>query len=205
MEENFVTRGFQGKPRKNENADRIPPGQHETKDFPVLSAGPTPKVDLNRWTLKLSGLVEEEKDIDWKSFTELPAEKFVVDIHCVTQWTKLDTEWKGVSVDTLLGMVSLKPEAKYIMAKCYGGYTTNVPIEDVKGGKAFIGYYYGGYPLTPEHGGPARLVVPHLYFWKSAKWVNELYFMSEDQAGFWEEIGYHMYGDPWKEQRYNDQ
>jgi len=127
---------------------------------------------------------------------------FVVDIHCVTKWSKLDTHWQGVSIDTLLEHVKLAPEAHYVMAHCDGGYTTNLPLRDLTGGRAFVATRYGGEPLAPEHGGPARLVVPHLYFWKSAKWIRSLEFMAHDRRGFWESLGYHNYGDPWKEQRY---
>ncbi|MEO1415364.1 MAG: sulfite oxidase-like oxidoreductase [Bacteroidota bacterium] len=204
MEEPFVTRGFSGKRRNPDKADRIPPGQYETHDFPVLSAGPTPKVRLDRWELKLEGLVEEPVTLSWEDFMECPAQTYKVDIHCVTKWSKLDTLWEGVSVDDLLSQVRLKPEAKYALIFCYGGYTTNLPLEDLCDNKAFMAYRYGGFPLAPEHGGPVRLVVPHLYFWKSAKWVQGIRFLSEDEAGFWERAGYHMYGDPWKEERYRE-
>lgn len=202
MEEPFVSRGFKGKRRKEGFEDRTPPGQHIVDDFPVLSAGPTPKIDLSKWEMKLEGLVENPISYSWKEFLALPAENFKNDIHCVTTWSKLDTKWRGVSIDTLLEGVSLLAEAQFVMVFCYGGYTTNLPIKDLTDGKAFIAYQYDGFPLTPEHGGPARLVVPHLYFWKSAKWIQGLHFMKEDKAGFWEELGYHMYGDPWEEQRY---
>lgn len=202
MEKPFISRGFKGKRRSAEFDDRRPPGQHIVEDFPVLSAGPTPKIDLSNWVFKLEGLVKEPLSFSWTEFKSLPSQTFTKDIHCVTTWSKLDTKWRGISLDTILAQVSLLPEAQYVMAFCYGGYTTNIPLEDLKNGKAFIAYEYDGYPLTPEHGGPARLVIPHLYFWKSAKWIQGLHFMKEDHAGFWEEIGYHMYGDPWKEQRY---
>ncbi len=198
----FISRGFKGKNRKPEHADRTPPGQHIIDDFPVLSAGPTPTIDLNRWEFKIEGLVKESKSWNWSAFKQLPAQKYVKDIHCVTTWSKLDTEWRGVAIDTLLASVEILPEAKFVMAYSYGGYTTNLPLKDVIDSKAFIAYEYAGFPLTPEHGGPARLVVPHLYFWKSAKWIQGLRLMKEDRAGFWEELGYHMYGDPWQEERY---
>ena len=138
----------------------------------------------------------------WEQFNALPQQSFTKDIHCVTKWSKLDTHWEGVSVDTLLEHVTSKPEARYVMAYSYGGYTTNIPLDDVRDGKAFVALRFDGQPLTPEHGGPARLVVPHLYFWKSAKWVRGLRFMAENEPGFWEQNGYSLHGHPWIEQRY---
>jgi DMSO/TMAO reductase YedYZ molybdopterin-dependent catalytic subunit len=140
----------------------------------------------------------------WGEFQSLAREAITTDIHCVTKWSKFGTRWEGVSVDALLTEAAkhgIEP-AGYVMAVCDGGYTTNVPLGDLTGGKAMVAYIYDGAPLEPEHGGPARLLVPHLYFWKSAKWVRELRFMERDEAGFWESLGYHMYGDPWREQRY---
>ncbi|MEL6193521.1 MAG: sulfite oxidase-like oxidoreductase [Bacteroidota bacterium] len=203
MEEPHITRGFKGK-RRNTKGKALPPGQHEAHDFPVLSAGPTPKIPLTKWELVVDGLVSTPYTLSWEAFQALPARGFTVDIHCVTTWSKFDTQWRGISLQTLIDKAGIQAEAKFVMAHCYGGYTTNLPLEDLLDDKAFIGYEYGGFPLTPEHGGPARLVVPHLYFWKSAKWVQRLEFMAEDKAGFWESIGYHHYGDPWKEQRYED-
>ncbi|MBW3130777.1 sulfite oxidase-like oxidoreductase [Hymenobacter profundi] len=201
MAPTFFNQGFQ---RKRPSNHKLPPGQYETQDFPVLSAGPTPRIALEKWTFMLEGLVEEPKKWSWQEFNALPQQDFNPDIHCVTQWSKFDTKWRGVSLDTLLEHVQLRPEARYVMATSYGGYTTNLPLADLREGKAFIGLTYDGQPLTPEHGGPARLVVPHLYFWKSAKWITSLRFMTEDEPGFWERAGYSMYGDPWKAQRYAD-
>jgi DMSO/TMAO reductase YedYZ molybdopterin-dependent catalytic subunit len=196
----FVSRGFQGRRRSEVDAARIPPGQYATDDFPVLSAGPTPHVALDMWTFSvLTGT--EGKSWTWKEFLELPTESITADIHCVTRWSKLDTVWRGVSVDTLLDEV--ESDAAYVLAFCDGDYTTNLPLEDVTGGKAWVAFEYDGEPLDPEHGGPARLLVPHLYFWKSAKWVRGLKLLEEDEPGFWETYGYHMYGDPWREQRYS--
>jgi len=144
--------------------------------------------------------VDEPRTWTWEELQALPAEDVTVDIHCVTKWSKLDTTWKGVSVDTLLK--DIPTTAGFVMAQSYGGYTTNLPLADVTGGKAWIAYAFGGEPLAPEHGGPARLLVPHLYFWKSAKWVRGLELRDEDEPGFWEGYGYHNYGDPWREQRY---
>src|SRR5436305_1206677 len=204
MPEAFVTRGFTGRPRATTGAkDRIPPGQHLVTDFPVLSAGPTPRIDTNTWQLEIAGLVRTPAKLTWQQFIALGSEEFTKDISCVTTWTKLDTKWRGVSVDTLLGLVELDPKAHALVAECYGGYTTNLLLTDALNGQAFVGYEYDGKPLAPDHGGPARLVVPHLYFWKSAKWVRALRIVAEDRPGFWESNGYHIRGDPWKEQRYS--
>jgi len=202
MASGLVSRGFFGKRRQTEEGDRVPPGQYVTPDFPVLSAGPTPHTPLDAWTFRIDGLVREPVEWSWKAFLGLPAQKFTADIHCVTKWSKLDTQWGGASVDTLLEAVDLDPNAKHALVICDGGYTTNLPLADLVNGQAFIAYQYNGTPLAPEHGGPARLVVPHLYFWKSAKWVRGIRFLEKDQAGFWESLGYHNRGDPWKEQRY---
>jgi DMSO/TMAO reductase YedYZ molybdopterin-dependent catalytic subunit len=197
----FVSRGFQGR-RRDPDADpgRVPPGQYVTEDFPVLSAGPTPHTPLDEWTFSVVA-GDEKTSWSWEEFQALPSEEVTVDIHCVTRWSKLDTTWEGVSVDTLLEASG--QEAPYVLAFCDGGYTTNLPTEDVTGGKAWVAYGYDGEPLDPEHGGPARLLVPHLYFWKSAKWVRGLALREDDEPGFWETYGYHMYGDPWREQRYS--
>ena len=166
----------------------------------MLSAGPTPRTPLEEWTFAIDGAVDESASWTWEEFLALPSETVTVDIHCVTKWSKLDTSWEGVSVDTLLE--GIDTTAEYVVAFCDGGYTTNVPLEDVTGGKAWVALGYDGEPLDPEHGGPARLLVPHLYFWKSAKWVRGLVMMPDDEPGFWEQNGYHIHGDPWKEERY---
>jgi DMSO/TMAO reductase YedYZ molybdopterin-dependent catalytic subunit len=196
----FISRGFRGRPKVEAEAGRIPPGQYVTRDFPVLSAGPTPDIPLDQWRFTISGQVDKALAWTWPELMALPAEDVTVDIHCVTKWTKLDTPWKGVSVDTLLKDVPTA--AEFVMAHSYGGYTTNLPLEDVTGGKAWVAYAFDDEPLEPEHGGPARLLVPHLYFWKSAKWVSGLELRDEDEPGFWEGYGYNNYGDPWREQRY---
>jgi DMSO/TMAO reductase YedYZ molybdopterin-dependent catalytic subunit len=196
----FISRGFRGRPKVDAEPGRIPPGQYVTGDFPVLSAGPTPDIPLDGWRFTIGGQVDEPRTWTWQEFLALPSEDVTVDIHCVTKWSKLDTAWKGVSVDTLLKDVPTA--AEFVMARSYGGYTTNLPLEDVTGGKAWVAYEFGGEPLEAEHGGPARLLVPHLYFWKSAKWVSGLDLRDEDEPGFWEGYGYHNYGDPWREQRY---
>jgi DMSO/TMAO reductase YedYZ molybdopterin-dependent catalytic subunit len=202
MPERFVSRGFIGKRRQPENLGRLPPGQYVAPDFPVLSAGPTPRVSLADWSLSVEGLVNRPVRWTWQEFTSLPAQTFTVDIHCVTKWSKLDTVWKGVSLDTLFEAVELDREAAFVMAHSYGGYSSNVPLSEVVSGQAFVGYEYDGRPLAPEHGGPARLVVPHLYFWKSAKWLRSLELIQRDKPGFWESLGYNIHGDPWKEERY---
>jgi DMSO/TMAO reductase YedYZ molybdopterin-dependent catalytic subunit len=189
-----------GRRRPVDDPSRVPPGQYVTEDFPVLSAGPTPHTPLEQWTFEISGEVDRPVSWSWDDFLTLPSETPTVDIHCVTKWSKLDTGWKGVSVDTLLDRVAT--EAEYVTAFCDGGYTTNVRLEDVTDGKAWVAYEFGGEPLEPEHGGPARLLVPHLYFWKSAKWVRGLRLTPTDDPGFWENYGYHNHGDPWLEQRY---
>jgi DMSO/TMAO reductase YedYZ molybdopterin-dependent catalytic subunit len=194
-----ITRGFLGR-RPDVDPSRIPPGQYFERGFPVLSAGPTPRPDLATWSFTIDGAVGRSASWSWDDFMALPKETFTVDIHCVTKWSKLDTAWGGVSLDTLLDGV--ETQAEYVTAWSEGGYTTNVPLADLRGGRAWVAYEYDGAPLEPEHGGPARLLVPHLYFWKSAKWVRGLTLTVQDQPGFWEQNGYHNYGDPWREQRY---
>jgi DMSO/TMAO reductase YedYZ molybdopterin-dependent catalytic subunit len=194
-----ISRGFRGR-RTEVDPSRVPPGQYVVNDFPVLSAGPTPHTPLDEWSFTVHGAVDEATSWSWEEFVALPTETFTVDIHCVTKWSKLDTSWTGVSVDTLLEGVGT--EADFVTAWSDGDYTTNVPLEDLTGGQAWVVHTFGGEPLEPEHGGPARLLVPLLYFWKSAKWVRGLTLTVEDEPGFWEAAGYHNYGDPWKEQRY---
>ena len=195
-----ISHGFRGRRRVDVDPARVPPGQYVTRDFPVLSAGPTPHTSLTEWDFTIRGLIDQPVSWTWDEFLALPSETITEDIHCVTKWSKLDTVWKGVSLDALLEHV--ETGAEYVLVFCDGGYTTNLPLADLTGGKAWIAYEYGGEPLEPEHGGPARLLVPHLYFWKSAKWVRGLELRAEDEPGFWEYYGYHDYGDPWKEQRY---
>jgi DMSO/TMAO reductase YedYZ molybdopterin-dependent catalytic subunit len=195
-----ISRGFRGRRAEEPDQARLPPGQYLVRDFPVLSAGPTPSVPLERWIFAINDGVRDLKTWDWGTFTALPSETVRTDIHCVTKWSKLDTTWQGVSIDTLLDGV--EHTATHALAYSYGGYTTNVPLEDLVDGQAWVAYQFDGEPLEPEHGGPARLLVPHLYFWKSAKWVRGLRLMDHDEPGFWETYGYHMYGDPWREQRY---
>ena len=203
MSERLVTRGFVGRRGLPERGNRTPPGQYLTTDFPVLSAGPTPHTPLDKWSLRVEGLVAQPVEWSWAQFNALPSREYVVDISCVTKWTKLDMRWHGVSVDTLLGAVDLDPKAAFVIAYCDGGYTTNLPISDVVNDKAFVAYGYDGAALAPEHGGPARLVVPGRYFWKSAKWIRGLRIVEKDVPGFWEGFGYHNRGDQWLEERYS--
>jgi DMSO/TMAO reductase YedYZ molybdopterin-dependent catalytic subunit len=201
MAGSFISRGFRGRRREDPAvAGRVPPGQYVTSDFPVLSAGPTPHTPLTAWDFTISGAVGPSRRWSWEEFLQLPRETVSVDIHCVTKWSKLDTVWEGVSLDTLFA--ETEPAGAFVTAFSDGGYTTNLPLRDLLDGKAWVAFAYGGEPLAPEHGGPARLLVPHLYFWKSAKWVRGLHVMEQDQPGFWESLGYHDYGDPWREQRY---
>jgi DMSO/TMAO reductase YedYZ molybdopterin-dependent catalytic subunit len=199
----MATRGFTGRPRPPGTSGRLPPGQSLTQDFPVLSEGPTELVELRDWRFTLKVGPKPVASWDWAQFNALPQTSFTRDIHCVTKWSKLDTPWQGVLIDDLLQAASLAPPTRYTLAHCFGGYTTNVPVADLTGGKAMIALLYEGQPIEPEHGGPARLLVPHLYFWKSAKWISGLQFTERDEAGFWELRGYHMYGDPWREQRFS--
>ena len=195
-----ISRGFHGRPRRDADPSRVPPGQYVVTDFPVLSAGPTPRTRLEDWSLTIDGAVDEARRWSWDELRALPSETFTVDIHCVTKWSKLGTTWTGVSVDTLLDTV--ETEAEYLTAWSDGDYTTNLTLEDVTDGKAWVVWEFDGEPLDPEHGGPARLLVPALYFWKSAKWIRGLTFTPGDEPGFWEAAGYHNHGDPWREQRY---
>jgi DMSO/TMAO reductase YedYZ molybdopterin-dependent catalytic subunit len=195
----IISRGFKGR-RPEADPSRLPPGQYLTHDFPVLSAGPTPRTPLDRWTFEVRGLIGEPRSWTWEQLNALPQETVTVDIHCVTKWSKLDTSWTGVSLDVLLDGV--ETSATHVMAFSDGGYTTNLPLPDLMEGRAWVATGYDGEPLAPEHGGPARLLVPHLYFWKSAKWVRGIELLAGDQPGFWERYGYHNYGDPWREQRY---
>jgi DMSO/TMAO reductase YedYZ molybdopterin-dependent catalytic subunit len=196
----FLSRGFRRPSLDPETAKRLPPGQHLVSGFPVLSAGPTPRVDTATWDFTIEGQIDEPRRWTWEEFRALPSEEVTVDIHCVTRWSKLDTVWEGVSVDTLLAGV--ETAAEHVSFFCDGGYTTNVPLEDVTGGRAWVAFAYDGRPLEPEHGGPARMLIPHLYFWKSAKWVRGFALTPQEDPGFWEVRGYHLYGDPWREQRY---
>ena len=203
-DEPIISRGFRGRRAPTTRESRIPPGQYEERGFPVLSAGPTPHTPLAKWDFKLRGVDGATATWTWDEFNALPHETVTRDIHCVTKWSKLDTVWEGVSVDTLIAEAAKQgvATAPFIVTFSDGGYTTNLPLEDVTSGKAWVAFGYDGKPLHPEHGGPARLLVPHLYFWKSAKWVRGIQFTAHNEPGFWEVNGYHDRGDPWREQRY---
>lgn len=196
-----ISRGFGS--RRSAADPRVPPGQYRTEDFPVLSAGPTPRVDLASWAFDVTGVDGASHALSWTQLMELPDEEITVDIHCVTKWSKLDTRWRGVPISTVLDATGTsRQDARYALVHSYGGYTTNLPLEDLLDGRAWVVFEFDGKPIAPAHGGPARLLVPHLYFWKSAKWVNGIELLLRDQLGFWESLGYHAYGDPWREQRY---
>jgi DMSO/TMAO reductase YedYZ molybdopterin-dependent catalytic subunit len=194
----IISRGFRG--RRPSGDHELPPGQYETFDFPVLSAGPTPHVPLDEWEFTIGTETGSEYRWSWDDLMALPAETPTVDLHCVTKWSKFDTQWRGVSLDVLFEDV--ESAADFALVHSYGGYTTNVPLQDLLDGRAWIAYRYDGEELPAEHGGPARLLVPHLYYWKSAMWVRGNRHGLEDEPGFWETAGYHDYGDPWREQRY---
>lgn len=199
----MATRGFSGRRPTGDIEARLPPGQYLTHDFPVLSAGPTPRVDLAKWTLTVKVGPRPVKVWTWAEFTALPRTRMTRDIHCVTKWSKFDTPWEGVLIDDILADAGIEAPTPYVLAHSIDGYSTNVPVADLAVGKAMVATHYEGKPITPDHGGPARLFVPHLYFWKSAKWLNGLQFTERDEPGFWELRGYHIYGDPWCEQRFS--
>jgi DMSO/TMAO reductase YedYZ molybdopterin-dependent catalytic subunit len=182
---------------------RVPPGQKVVSNWPVFTYGKVPRVDLSQWTFAVDGLVEEERSFTWQEFTGLPQVSIVSDVHCVTQWSRLDNTWEGVAARELAKIVRPRPEARFVMVHCHGGYGTNLRVEDLLDDDVLFAIKHDGEPLPPEHGGPMRLVVPKLYFWKSAKWVRGMTFMDRDRPGFWEMHGYHMRGDPWKEERYS--
>ena len=198
----MVTRGFTGRGSGGDHSNRIPPGQHLVENFPVLTAGPTPRIETSDWKFTVKIGPRPIKVWNWGEFNALPKTKVTKDIHCVTSWSKLDTAWEGVLIEDILAAAGIERPTDFVLAHSYDGYSTNVPLADMLSAKAMIALNYEGQPLPRDHGGPARLLVPHLYFWKSAKWVNALQFTTRDEAGFWELRGYHIYGDPWREQRY---
>lgn len=196
-----INQGFEG---KRQARRRLPPGQSEVIRWPVLTYGPTPHISTAEWRLTIDGEVNEPLTLDWESFNQLPTTELLTDIHCVTRWSRLGMAWRGVSIDELIAAAGgLTDQAHFLLVTSYGNYTTNLPVMDVVDDQALVATHAHNEPLSDEHGGPARLFVPHLYFWKSAKWVQRLHFASDDQAGFWEVNGYHNYGDPWREQRYD--
>jgi DMSO/TMAO reductase YedYZ molybdopterin-dependent catalytic subunit len=190
-----------GRPSRREE-DRLPPGQRKTTNWPVLDLGAKPNIPLDRWRLQVDGLVEQPVRLDWATFRALPQTDFESDIHCVTSWSRFDNRWRGVAVRDLLARVLPKPEARFVTLHSFDTYTTNLPLEMFAAEDALLATHWDGAPLSLEHGGPMRAVVPQLYFWKSAKWVKRIEFQEADRPGFWEERGYHNHGDPWREQRY---
>ncbi|MGY4397567.1 DMSO/TMAO reductase YedYZ molybdopterin-dependent catalytic subunit [Sphingomonas sp. UYAg733] len=184
-------------------SERLPPGQHLVRDWPVLDLGKQPDIARERWRLRIGGMVERPVDLDWAAFMALPQTTLRTDIHCVTTWSRYDNDWTGVATSDLIDLVGPRDEAGFLMLHGYDGYTTNVPLADFASEHALIAHGWQGKPITREHGGPARLIIPHLYFWKSAKWIKGIDFLGADKAGFWEVNGYHMRGDPWAEQRYS--
>ena len=196
-----ITRGFTGRDRSRDA--RLPPGQYDARSsWPVLTAELTPRIDTSRWTFTIDGLVDPPVTWTWDQMQALPHSTYHGAIHCVTTWSKFDMHWRGVSLDTLFAIATPAPSTTHVLATSTTGYTTNLPLEDVTGGKAWIAFEADGVPLSGDHGGPARLLVPHLYFWKSAKFVTGITVLDHDQPGFWEVRGYHNHGDPWLEQRY---
>jgi DMSO/TMAO reductase YedYZ molybdopterin-dependent catalytic subunit len=183
--------------------DRLPPGQSPTVKWPVLTVGGTPQVSTDEWLLSVDGAVAEPYLLDWEALMSEPATDWSGDIHCVTRWSKFGMDWRGVDVRTLIERAQPASEASHLLAHCYGGYTTNLPLADVLEHPALIAYQADGEPLEAEHGGPARLLVPHLYLWKSAKWIQRLEILDHDELGFWERNGYHHRGDPWRQERYS--
>ena len=199
----FAERGRRRASGLGIDPERLPPGQSPTVKWPVLSLGATPRIATREWHLSVDGAVEKPFVLDWERFQAEPQVDWTGDIHCVTRWSKFGMDWRGVSVHALLARAQPIPEATHLMAHCYGGYTTNMPLSDVTEHPAFIAHEADGAPLEPDHGGPARLLVPHLYLWKSAKWISRLEVLTEDRLGFWEVNGYHHRGDPWREERYS--
>ncbi|WP_027882675.1 sulfite oxidase-like oxidoreductase [Meiothermus rufus] len=189
---------------KTHDAHRVPPGQVLTEKFPVLTYGPTPALRLEEVRLEVKGQVEEAKTFSWADLMALPQSDLTADFHCVTRWSKLDVEWRGIRVLDLMQQIRLKPQAKAVLVHCYGGYTTNLSLDDFLLEHNLLAHTLFGQPLPREHGGPLRLVVPHLYAWKSAKWVRGFQFLDREELGFWETNGYHRRGDPWKEERFSD-
>ena len=194
-----TSRSSQDQARQN-----APPGQYVTKKFPVMTFGPTPEIALDEWRFRVFGLAEEKVTLDWKEFTRLEKTRVDAELHCVTQWSRLENTWEGVTFNELMGLIRAMAEARYVMVHCYGGYTTNLALDVLLDADVLFAYGHDGSPLEREHGGPLRLVVPKRYGWKSAKWVNGLEFMAEDRPGFWEVRGYHMEADPWKEERFGN-
>jgi DMSO/TMAO reductase YedYZ molybdopterin-dependent catalytic subunit len=191
--------------RPHTGADRVPPGQYATQKWPVLTYGDTPAIDLSTFTLRVFGRVAAEVELPWRELQTLPRVEVVADFHCVTRFSTLDNRWSGFATRAVLERAAVHPEATHVLVHCHGGYTTNLPLEDFLSERALFADRHGAAPLAADHGGPLRLVVPHLYAWKSAKWVAGVELLDADRRGFWERNGYHTYGDPWREQRFSSQ
>lgn len=189
--------------RQMRNAGRLPPGQSLTLKWPVLQYGAVPRFDAAKWDFTVSGLVEKPVRLTWEEFNRLPQKVVVADMHCVTRWSRFDNRWEGVAVTDVLALAKVKPEARFAVIHAEQDYTANLPLDDLMRPAALFAFRHDGEPLTAEHGYPVRLVVPHLYAWKSVKWVRGIELLSKDEPGFWEQNGYNMYGDPWKEQRFS--
>ena len=192
------------KPVDPATAERIPPGQYLTEKFPVLHYGSTPHTDLGRWDFKVFGEVDSPFTLTWTQFKELPRKQVLTDIHCVTRWSKLDTAWEGVAIQTILEMAGVRSNATHVIAHCEQGYTTNMPLEVLDDDDVLLADTFAGEPLELDHGWPLRLLVPKRYFWKSAKWIRGLEFLDHDQLGFWERYGYNNSADPWQEERFSE-
>ena len=201
MFENLTERKRQE--RAMREAGRLPPGQSLTLKWPVLHAGTVPRFDAKTWDFRVTGLVDEPLRLSWDEFSHLPMSVVTADMHCVTRWSRFDVRWEGVLFSELMNRIRVKPAAKYVMVLAEQGYTSNVPLDDLMRPTTLFALKHNGEPLPAEHGYPVRLVVPHLYAWKSVKWVRGIQFMAQDAPGFWEENGYHMYGDPFREQRFS--
>ena len=184
-----------------DQGERVPPGQFLSNKFPVLTYGSSPKIDLKKWNIKVFGLVEQEVELDWDQFSRLERVRMTADFHCVTQWSSLDNAWEGVTFASLVGMAKPLPEAIFVMAHCFGNYTTNIPLK-LALGEGLLAHRQNGEELGLDHGWPLRLIVPSRYGWKSAKWINGIELMAEDSPGFWEQRGYSNNADPWKEERF---
>lgn len=187
---------------EGENSDRVPPGQYLTNGFPVLTYGSTPPVDMATWEFRVWGLTTP-KVFKWDDFMALPHHEFTADFHCVTRWSKLDVKWTGVKIVDFMQLIEVDPQAVHVMEHCYGGYTTNLPLVDFVKEENFFAFKLFGEDIPPDHGGPMRTIIPHLYAWKSAKWINGLEFLAQEELGFWERNGYHSRGEPWAEERYS--
>ncbi len=190
--------------RRMRESHRLPPGQSATLKWPVLHYGSVPRFDPEKWDFRIYGLVDETKKFTWQEFNQLPRSKSQSDFHCVTRWSRFDNTWEGVRFHDVLKIAQVKPEAKFVLVHAEQGYTANIPLADLQHDNVLFATHHDGQPLTADHGYPLRLIVPHLYGWKSVKWVRGIELLERDGPGFWEQNGYHMYGDPWREERFSE-